>query len=204
VNGIASLAVLVLGVGLLAAGAGDAAAFSDVTAGPGSVAAGGDVRDNVINFGLTPEQVRDLTEAAARGATAPLTAMIVDLSKRLGVTEDATTTLLRIVGEENVPLERLSETLNRVANDYKRLQTQVAALTSDDPVVRQLVEQAKARPIRAIACRSNGQVHRPASPMRWRRSASGRAGRRGWSRLWRIVARHLRNGHATACRSTGR
>ena len=43
-----------------------------------------------VNFGLTPEQVKELTEAAARGATGPLTNVIVDLSKRLGVTEDAT------------------------------------------------------------------------------------------------------------------
>ncbi len=61
-----------------------------------------------VNFGLTPEQVKELTAAAARGATAPLTTAIVDLSKRLGVTEDAAKTLLRIVGEQDVPLERLT------------------------------------------------------------------------------------------------
>ena len=86
-----------------------------------------------VNFGLTPEQVKELTEAAARGATGPLTSAIVDLSKRLGITEDATKTLLRIVGEQDVPLERLSETLNRVANDYKRLREQAAALNPDNP-----------------------------------------------------------------------
>src|SRR3954469_2130980 len=93
----------------------------DITGPVGSVV--GDIvgRDK-ITYGLSPEQVKELTEAAARGATGPLTATIVDLSKRLGVTEDTTGTLLRIVGEQNVPLERLSETLGRVANDYKRLQ----------------------------------------------------------------------------------
>ena len=94
----------------------------------GDITAGRDV-----NFGLTPEQVKELTEAAVRGATGPLTSTIVDLSKRLGVTEDATKTLLRIVGEQDVPLERLSETLNRVANDYKRLQAQAAALNPENP-----------------------------------------------------------------------
>lgn len=97
-----------------------------------------------VNFGLSPEQVKALTEAAARGATGPLTSAIVDLSKRLGITEDATKTLLRIVGEQDVPLERLSETLNRVANDYKRLQGQAAALNPDNPTARTLVTQAKA------------------------------------------------------------
>ena len=74
--------------------------------------------------------MKELTEAAARGATGPLTSAIVDLSKRLRITEDATKTL-RIVGEQDVPLERLAETLNRVANDYKRRQAQSA---SDDPL----------------------------------------------------------------------
>ena len=57
---------------------------------------------------------------------------------------DATKTLLRILGEQDVPLERLSETLNRVANNYKRLQGQAAALNPDNPTARDLVTQAKA------------------------------------------------------------
>ena len=98
----------------------------NVTA-PSGIAVGRDLVNSPINFGLTPEQGRELTEAAARGATEPLTTTIVDLSKRLGITEDATKTLLRIVGEQDVPLDRLSETLNRVANDYKRLQARYNA-----------------------------------------------------------------------------
>src|SRR5690349_7689964 len=113
---------------------------------PDGVAVGRDIKNSIINFGnfgFSPEQVKELTEAAARGATAPLTSTIVDLSKRLGITEDATKTLLRIVGEQDVPLERLSETLNRVANDYKRLQAQAAALNPDNPTARGLVERAQ-------------------------------------------------------------
>ena len=37
-----------------------------------------------------------------------------------------------------------------------------------------------------------------------RRSASGRAGRRGWRRRWRPIARRWRNRRASGCRSTGR
>jgi tetratricopeptide (TPR) repeat protein len=110
----------------------------------GGVAVGGNVTNSQITFGLKPEEVKELTEAAARGATAPLTDTIVELSKRIGVTEDATKTLLRIVGKQDVPLERLSETLNSVANDYKRLQAQAAALNPDNPTARDLVARAKA------------------------------------------------------------
>ena len=39
---------------------------------------------------------------------------------------------------------------------------------------------------------------------RSRRLASGRAGRRGWRRRWRPIARRWRKGRAIACRSTGR
>src|SRR3954466_4840224 len=59
---------------------------------PGGVAVGRDIKDSTINFGLTPEQVKELTEAAVRGATGPLTSTIVDLGKRLnhrGCDQDA-------------------------------------------------------------------------------------------------------------------
>ena len=137
------IVALCLATGLAAAHLGGAAAFNDVTATSGGIAAGRDIT-GTVNIGLSPEQVKELTEAATRGATGPLTAAIVDLSKRLGVTEDATRTLLRIAGEQDVPLERLSEALGRVANDYKRLQAQAAALSPDNPTAQDLVAQAKA------------------------------------------------------------
>jgi hypothetical protein len=65
---------------------------------PGGVAAQ-TITNSPIALGLTLAQVKELTEAAAREATAPLMDKIVDLSRRLGITEDATKTLLRIVGD---------------------------------------------------------------------------------------------------------
>jgi tetratricopeptide (TPR) repeat protein len=68
---------------------------------------------------------------------------IETISKRLGITEDAAKTLLRIVGEQtDVPDERLAEVLTKVANDYKRLQTQVAALNPDNLTAHELIERA--------------------------------------------------------------
>jgi hypothetical protein len=119
---------------------------TEVTATDCGIAAGRDASGNTVtcNYGLSPEQVQELTRAAAAGATGPLTDTIVALSKQLGVTESATKTLLRIVGEQDVPLDRLGETLAKVANDYQRLQAQAAALNPDNPTARGLVEQAKA------------------------------------------------------------
>jgi hypothetical protein len=52
------------------------------------------------NFGLTPEQFREVTRAAVEGATEPLIGRIEDIGKRLGITEEAAKKLLRIVGEQ--------------------------------------------------------------------------------------------------------
>jgi tetratricopeptide (TPR) repeat protein len=69
---------------------------------------------------------------------------VVDISKQLGVTQEAAKTLLRIAGEQtNIPDERLAETLTKIANDYKRLQEQVAALSPENPLAKKLIEQAK-------------------------------------------------------------
>jgi len=122
------------------------AADSSVSANTCSVSAGRDASNNTLtcNFGLTPEQLREVTKAAVEGATEPLIGGIGDISKRLGITEEAAKTLLRIVGEQSdLPDERLAEALTKVANDYKRLQAQVAALNPDNPAARNLVDRAR-------------------------------------------------------------
>lgn len=141
----ARIVALFIGAGLAIACPGGAAA--DVTATSCSIAAGRDVSNNTVtcNFGLTPEQLKQVTEAAVSGATAQLLDRITSVSKTLGVTEEAAKTLLRIVGEQSdVPNERLAEVLTKVANDYKRLQAQAAALNPENPTARNLVTQARA------------------------------------------------------------
>ena len=118
-----------------------------VDAGQCSIATSGSATNNSVtcNFGLTPEQLKQVTEAAVKGATGPLLDRVVDISKTLGVTEEAAKTLLKIAGEEpNVPNERLAEVLTKVANDYKRLQAQAAALKLENPTARGLIVQANA------------------------------------------------------------
>lgn len=110
-----------------------------------AIAAGRDVRGNTLtcNFGLSTEQLRQVTDAAVRGATAPLIDRIAAISQQLGVTQSAAETLLRIVGEQKeIPIDRLGETLLKVAEDFKRQQAQLAALHPDDAVAQELVARA--------------------------------------------------------------
>jgi tetratricopeptide (TPR) repeat protein len=127
---------------------------SAVSAGSCSVAGGRDASHNTVtcNFGLTPEEFKQATEAAVASvvpgevarATGPLLDRIVAIGKTLGVTEEAAKTLLRIVGEEtNVPDDKLAEALTKVANDYKRLQAMAAALKPANPIAMNLVKQAR-------------------------------------------------------------
>jgi tetratricopeptide (TPR) repeat protein len=126
------------------------AAESSVTANTCSIAAAGNASNNTLNcnFGLTPEQLKQLTEAAVRGATEPLVAQIRAVGKTLDITADAAKTLFKLVGEDpNVSEDKLADALTKVAIDYKRLQTQAtttAALTRENPVAQALVVQAKA------------------------------------------------------------
>jgi hypothetical protein len=66
------------------------------------------------------------------------------VSKTLGLTDSAAKNLLRIVGDDaNVPEDKLAEALTKAAEDYRRLQTQVAALNPGNPSARALVDRAK-------------------------------------------------------------
>jgi hypothetical protein len=68
-----------------------------VEAGPCSIAAAGSTTGNtaICYFGLTLEQLKQVTGSVVRGATEPLTRLFVGISKTFGVTEDAAKTLLK-------------------------------------------------------------------------------------------------------------
>lgn len=106
-----------------------------------AITAGGNV---AVTYGLTPEQVRELTTAAAAGAVGPLADRIVDLGKTLGVTQGAAVEMLRIIGEQDVPLEKLPQKLAEVAEQYKSAMARLSALDPEDPVTRDLVQRAQA------------------------------------------------------------
>jgi tetratricopeptide (TPR) repeat protein len=84
------------------------------------------------------------TKAAAAGAVGPLADKIVDLSQKLGVTEGAALTLLKVLGEQDVRLEKLPQKLAEVTAQYKQAMDRLAALQPEDPVTQDLVARAKA------------------------------------------------------------
>jgi tetratricopeptide (TPR) repeat protein len=109
----------------------------DITS--GGIGSGGNTV--TCNFGMPPEQLKAAIESAVNGH---LIDRIVQISKTLGVTEDAAEKLLKIVGENpNIPEDKLAEALSKIAGDYQRLQAQLAGLNPDNPTAKALVEQAK-------------------------------------------------------------
>jgi hypothetical protein len=151
-------AALVFSVATLVLAEQTAVALGDkVEAGCGIASSGNIVN---CNFDLAPEQLKQLTDSVVKGATeavgkgetesavkAAIEAQQDHLDKiaeTLGVTKSATKTLLKIVGEDpNIPDDKLAEALSKVAGDYKRLQSQVAALNLENPTARQLADEAK-------------------------------------------------------------
>ncbi|MBV8588638.1 MAG: tetratricopeptide repeat protein, partial [Acetobacteraceae bacterium] len=100
--------------------------------------------DVTITYGLSPDQMQQLTKAAAAGAVGPLADKIVELSQKLGVTRDATVTFLHILGQQEVPLESLGQKLHEVAEKYKSAMDRLAALDPEDPATRDLIVRADA------------------------------------------------------------
>lgn len=76
-------------------------------------------------------EIRALANAAADGVVGLLTDKIADLSHRLGVTEGAAHALLRSLGHEPVPVERLPDMLAAAATQAAMLREAVARSDND-------------------------------------------------------------------------
>jgi DNA-binding winged helix-turn-helix (wHTH) protein len=94
--------------------------------------------------GLRPEQLQELINAAVTGAIGPFGDRVDDLTNRLGVTHGAVLTMLRDIGEADIPLERLPQKLAEVGEQYRSAMDRLAALDPQDPVTRDLRERAEA------------------------------------------------------------
>jgi len=102
-----------------------------------AITAGGSV---AVTYGYTFEQVQELIKAERAGDAD----RIVDLSNKLGVTQGAAITMLRIIGQQDVPVEKLPRKLAEVAEQYKQAMDRLAALDPQDPITHDLLERAEA------------------------------------------------------------
>ena len=113
----------------------------DVTAETGGVAIG-DNNFGDITIGLTEEEIRELVGQVMAEAEAD-NVVIAELATDLGVTRNAVTTFLGILGEEEVEQSKLTQKLTEVAQHYVELRDRAANLESDDIAVQAFIDQAR-------------------------------------------------------------
>ena len=121
----------------------------------GSVAVGGSALGNTINInnpvcGIPPEQLEALVQERIKDKTRDLEELsatrkelIQHLKADLELNQGQVRTALDIVGEANVPPERLAVKLVDIAKRFKVLQTAAAAQPGDDPKVTALKVEAQ-------------------------------------------------------------
>jgi len=112
----------------------------------GGVYAGGDIRDSQIVIGVPPEQLPGIVEAATKPLhtlTAEQRATITALERDLSVNRTQLQAFFQILGEEQVPPERIGPKLVEIAQHYRGLLDQTVVTAGDDPHVATLKEQAR-------------------------------------------------------------
>ena len=112
----------------------------------GGMAIGGSVSGSTINIGVAMEKVEELVRDRTRSLeelTASQRDNIALLREKLDINERQVRAALAIVGEANVPPERLAQKLLEIAERFKALQATAAAQPGDDPRITALKTEAK-------------------------------------------------------------
>jgi tetratricopeptide (TPR) repeat protein len=99
-------------------------------------------RGDVVTVGLSGPEIQELTQAAAAGAVGPLADKIVDLGHRLGVTQNAAITLLRLLSDDEVPIERLPDALANAATQIITMRQALSRPSNDESGIIDLRQQA--------------------------------------------------------------
>ena len=129
----AIFAIVALGLALASLSAN--AQLSRVTADRSSIAIGGSVRDSTIIAGIPQEKVDELV----RERTKPLEQLteaqkrtIVLLEEKLDLNERQVRSALNILGERDIPPERLAAKLIEIAEKYNAIKAMTSANPGDD------------------------------------------------------------------------
>lgn len=115
------------------------AAIATAPAGNGAVS----VQQCTVHVGVSVAELLPLIEAEKHKAAAPLHAQLDDLARRLGLTEEAIRNFLHILGEREIPADRLAERFAEIVQRHRDTLQRLTVLAADDPAVNGLIEQAR-------------------------------------------------------------
>src|SRR5262249_1492246 len=108
------------------------AAYAQVRADTGGIAIGGSVTGSTINIGVPPEQLAALVRQAADFSETQKK-VIAKLEGELDLNQRQIRAALGILGENDIPPERLAAKLVEIAERFKALQETASAQPGDDP-----------------------------------------------------------------------
>ena len=120
--------VAALGMGFFAS---ITAAYAQVRADTGGIAIGGSVTGSTINIGIPPEQLTALVRQAA-DLSEMQKKVIAKLEGELDINQRQIRAALSVLGENDIPPERLAAKLVEIAESFKALKATASAQPSDD------------------------------------------------------------------------
>jgi tetratricopeptide (TPR) repeat protein len=118
------------------------AAYAQVRADTGGIAIGGSVTGSTINIGVPPEQLAALVRQAA-DLSETHKKVIAKLEGELDLNQRQIRATLGILGENDLPPERLAAKLVEIAERFKTLQETASAEPGDDPKIITLKGEAQ-------------------------------------------------------------
>jgi tetratricopeptide (TPR) repeat protein len=135
--------VAAVGMGFFASITG---AYAQVRADTGSIAIGGSVTSSTVIIGIPQEKVDELVRDAKRPLEELTTQQkenIALLKEKLDLNERQVRAALGILGENDIPTERLAAKLVEIAERFRDLQGTASAQPSDDPKIAALKADAQ-------------------------------------------------------------
>jgi tetratricopeptide (TPR) repeat protein len=124
----------------------NATAYAQVRADSGSIAIGGSVTGSTVIIGIPQEKVDELVREAKRPLEELTTQQrenITLLREKLDLNERQVRAALGILGENDIPPERLAAKLVEIAGRFKDLQATASAQPGDDPKITALKTDAQ-------------------------------------------------------------
>jgi hypothetical protein len=132
----------VAALGMCLFGLNASADAQQIKAETGGVAIGGSVTGSTINIGVPPEQLAALVRQAADFSETQKK-VIAKLEGELDLNQRQIRAALGILGENDIPPERLAAKLVEIAERFKDLQSTASAQPGDDPKIAALKTDAQ-------------------------------------------------------------